>query len=299
MNPTQTRVVIGTADHKLHVYNCDAMRDGYNAELPLLKMGTVTRGQKGRAMAGSVPRAGNYLGVQGVGRGMEIYRVRDEKEAVKKQKRRLKRKREKIEAKAREAEEMGDLEAARGRREDHDEDGTRSASDELELASTITTKSKMRGFAFSKETPKRADVMCKVAVLLDDNAIQEWEVVEEEEPTKLHVIESAGHPSDIRAVALSPDDETVLSCSSNGSKLWNVSGARRVCEPSRAGMVCARPSRPVDDTPSLVRNRARSSSSTSTQARSSPCPRRTRVRCGRSPCFQATALIFRFPASCG
>ena len=223
VNPTQTRVVIGTADRKLHVYDCDALRDGYNAELPLFKMGTVTRGQKGRTMTVRYHETGNYLGVQGVGRGMEIYRVRDEKEAVKKQKRRLKRKREKMEAKAREAEEMGDLEAAREAREDHDEDGARSAADELELASTITTKSKMRGFAFSKETPKRADVMCKVAVLLDDNAIQEWEVVEEEEPTKLHVIESAGHPSDIRAVALSPDDETVLSCSSNGSKLWNVS----------------------------------------------------------------------------
>ena len=159
VNPTQTRVVIGTADHKLHVYNCDAMRDGYNAELPLLKMGTVTRGQKGRTMTVRYHETGNYLGVQGVGRGMEIYRVRDEKEAVKKQKRRLKRKREKMEAKAREAEEMGDLEAAREAREDHDEDGARSAADELELASTITTKSKMRGFAFSKETPNATDVM--------------------------------------------------------------------------------------------------------------------------------------------
>ena len=222
VNPTQTRCVIGTWDDKLHVYDCDESRDGYDQESPLVRMGTVTSAAKGRAMTVRFHQTGNYLGVQGAGRGLEIYRVRGDKEAMKKQKRRLKRKREKMEAKAREAEELGDLDAAKEAREEHDEEGARSAGDELELASTVTTKTKMRGFAFATEAPKRTDVMCKVAVLLDDNSVQEWEIIEEEEPEKLHAIENPGHRSDVRAVALSPDDETVLSCSSNGCKLWNV-----------------------------------------------------------------------------
>ena len=81
---------------------------------PLVRMGTVTRAAKGRAMTVRFHQTGNYLGVQGAGRGLEIYRVRGDKEAMKKQKRRLKRKREKMEAKAREAEELGDLDAAKG-----------------------------------------------------------------------------------------------------------------------------------------------------------------------------------------
>ena len=220
VNLSQTRCVVGTADDKLHAFDCDERRDGFDRESPLMAMGTMTRRAKGRAMTVRFHSSGEYLGVQGAGRGLEIYRVRGDKEAAKKQKRRLKRKREKMEQKAREAEELGDLDAAR---EEHEDDGARAAQDELELASTVTTKSKMRGFAFSSEVSKRTDVMCKVAVLLDDNAVHEWEIVDEGEPERVHAIDSSGHPSDIRAVALSPDDETVLSCSSNGCKLWNIS----------------------------------------------------------------------------
>ena len=223
VNPAQTRCVVGTADDRLHVFDCDERREGFDRDSPLMAMGTVTRQVKGRAMTVRFHDSGNYLGVQGAGRGLEIYRVRDDKEAAKKQKRRLKRKREKMEAKAKEAEDVGDLDAAREAREDKEDDHARHAQDELELASTVTTKSKLRGFAFSLEAPKRTDVICKVAVLLEDNSLQEWEIVEEGEPERLHVIDSGGHPSDIRAVALSPDDETVLSCSSNGCKVWNVS----------------------------------------------------------------------------
>ncbi len=223
VNPSMTRVVIGTADEKLHVFDCDRTRDGYDENSPLLAMGMISRVARGRTMTVRFHANGELLGVQGIGRALEIYRVRDEKEAAKKQKRRLKRKREKMEQKAKEAEALGDEDAAKAAREDEVDDGHRAASDEIELAATVTTKHKMRGFAFASEISKKSsDVLCKVAVLLEDNVVQEWEVKEEDEPVKLHTIDGAGHRSDVRAVALAPDDETVLSCSSNGSKLWNV-----------------------------------------------------------------------------
>jgi U3 small nucleolar RNA-associated protein 12 len=46
-----------------------------------------------------------------------------------------------MELKAREAEEQGDLEAAKEAREEQEDEGVRSAGDELELASTVTDKS--------------------------------------------------------------------------------------------------------------------------------------------------------------
>jgi U3 small nucleolar RNA-associated protein 12 len=64
---------------KYTVFDCDHTREGFDDESPLVRMGTVTRSMKGRAMTARYHASGNYLGVQGIGRGMEIYRVRDDK----------------------------------------------------------------------------------------------------------------------------------------------------------------------------------------------------------------------------
>ena len=41
------------------------------------------------------------------------------------------------------------------------------------------------------------------------------------EPVKTRALEAAGHRADVRAVALSPDDGTLVSCSHKGVKVWN------------------------------------------------------------------------------
>jgi len=223
VNRAQTRVVIGTANEKMHVFDCDRAREGYDENAPLLAMGTIHRAAKGRAMTVRFRDDGALLGAQGIGRALEIYRVRDEKESAKKQKRRLKRKREKLEQKAKEAAALGDAKEAVEAARDEKDEGRRAAGDEFELVATVTTKRKIRGFAFAPEkASKKSDALCKVAVLLEDNVVQEWEVKADAEAVKLHTIDGAGHRSDVRAIALSPDDDTLLSCSINGCKLWNV-----------------------------------------------------------------------------
>jgi U3 small nucleolar RNA-associated protein 12 len=66
-----------------------------------------------------------------------------------------------------------------------------------------------------------------MAVLVDNNAVEEYEIGQDadgvvaEEPTRTRVIDAQGHRADIRAVALSPDDATLITCSHKGVKVWN------------------------------------------------------------------------------
>ena len=59
--------------------------------------------------------------------------------------------------------------------------------------------------------------------------MEEWELAaadddgDPSEPTKTRALEAAGHRADVRAVALSPDDGTLLTCSHKGVKVWNPS----------------------------------------------------------------------------
>ena len=74
---------------------------------------------------------------------------------------------------------------------------------------------------------RRPGIRAVVAVLLDNNAFEEWEIGQDadgvvaEEPTKIRTIDAQGHRADVRALALSPDDGTLLTCSNKGVKVWN------------------------------------------------------------------------------
>jgi U3 small nucleolar RNA-associated protein 12 len=51
-----------------------------------------------------------------------------------------------------------------------------TAADELELATVVRTKAKTRGFAFAPAARRRLGIRAIVAVLLDNNAVEEWEL---------------------------------------------------------------------------------------------------------------------------
>jgi U3 small nucleolar RNA-associated protein 12 len=106
----------------------------------------------------------------------------------------------------------------------------------LELATVIRTKAKTRGFAFAPAARRRPGIRAVVAVLLDNNAVEEWELAAPEtgsaaaaaavagavsEPARVRSLEAAGHRADVRAAVLSPDDATLVTCSHKGVKVWN------------------------------------------------------------------------------
>ena len=192
----------------------------------LTPVGHVPRSDKSRVSHVRFDRAGGgLLGVQTVGRAIEVWRVRSASEKAKRLKRKQKRRREKekLRAKERNAEE-DQTETAW----DKDAEGEGlTAADELELATVVRPKAKTRGFAWAPRQRRRPGIRAVVAVLLDNNAFEEWEIGQDadgvvaEEPTKIRTVDAQGHRADVRALALSPDDGTLLTCSNKGVKVWN------------------------------------------------------------------------------
>jgi U3 small nucleolar RNA-associated protein 12 len=197
-----------------------------DASRTLTPMGHLPRADKSRASLVRFDDDGELLGVQTVGRAVEMYRVRNDAEMAKRRKRKAKRKREK----GRDG----------GGGDDDANENENVAADELELAAVVRTKAKTRGFAFAPRSRRgRPGVRAVVAVLLDNNAVEEWELEAADdaaandaatasaskfaEPTRSRALEAAGHRSDIRAVALSSDDATLVSCSAKGAKVWDPS----------------------------------------------------------------------------
>ena len=278
VDPRNARLVVGTADERLHVFSVagrggDFGGDGFSendddaadgdendetavgkrrpgsedetkarrerdavsiaeASALLTPMGFVRRADRSRVSTVRFDERGTFLGVQTVGRAVEVYRCRDAREMSKRLKRRAKRRREK--RKADKKTEHSD--------ESEEEEGANvlDASDVVDLAAVVRTKSKTRGFAFAPRArlKKRPGVKVVMAVLTDANAVEEWEIAgadagddgdddggskELAEPTRARALEAAGHRADVRAAALSPNDATLVTCSHKGVKVWDPS----------------------------------------------------------------------------
>lgn len=152
--------------------------------------------------------------------------MRSEDEAKRKMKRRKKRKREKESKKGSTA---ADGDDGDGDAEDGGAGGdVVQASDEFEAFQVISAKHKVRSFAFAPAgSPHvRKGTLATVALALTTNVLELVSIGGEGASEVLCRLDQAGHRSDIRAVALSPDDSTLLSVSNGSAKAWNaVSGA--------------------------------------------------------------------------
>jgi U3 small nucleolar RNA-associated protein 12 len=175
-------------------------------------------------------------------------RVRSAEETKKKLKRRKKRKAEKQVAKAnksartagaaaaatdldqQEAESNDDLitlAAAAGDDDDGDDGaGAVAASDEIGTMLLITGKHKVRSFAFAPKavaaggsSSKKAS-LGQLALSLANNTLEVLDFTEEGWEVRQQ-ISQPGHRSDVRCLALSDDDQLLLTASNAGPKLWN------------------------------------------------------------------------------
>ena len=276
VDPKGARLVVGTADERLHVFSLfgrggssDASDDDEDvddeksteknrtsaanvrgdgigdandttraaraaasiadASALLTPMGFVRRADRSRVSTVRFDEQGGFLGVQTAGRAVEVYRCRDARETAKRLKRRAKRKREKQTRKK---------DSKKNSDDDDDDTNAVTASDVVDLAAVVRTKAKTRGFAFAPRArlKKRPGVKVVLAVLTDNNAVEEWEITSADsndettdgkgskdlaEPTRARALEAAGHRADVRAAALSPDDATLVTCSHKGVKVWD------------------------------------------------------------------------------
>ncbi|PNW77485.1 hypothetical protein CHLRE_10g438700v5 [Chlamydomonas reinhardtii] len=201
----------------------------------LVAMGAVKRGAASHERVALLrfSGGGGWLAVQGAGRGLEMFRVRDEDEARRKMKRRKKRRKEKSSKKEKEGKGKGKAGAAADSDDEDDaagvgaaddgEDGIK-AGDVLEAVQLISSKhGKIRAFAFAPPAARLpAGVACRLALALATNQIEVVDVSSESpEYATSSRLELPGHRSDVRCLALSPDDSALLTGSSDALKLWN------------------------------------------------------------------------------
>ncbi|CAB1116366.1 unnamed protein product [Ectocarpus sp. CCAP 1310/34] len=183
VNASCTRLVTGASDNQLRVWALDSQQgekdsvaaamvidgeeeesggggggDGGEEGVVAVYMGSVARQGNDRAARVRFHGGGPLLGVQGAGKVLEVFRVRNEAQAKKKMKRRLKRAKEKASLKAAaaaaaaSAEGTDDVDGARG------EGGAAAAStltdgivagDELESSVVLRTDHRVRSFDFA------------------------------------------------------------------------------------------------------------------------------------------------------
>ncbi|KAG2501235.1 hypothetical protein HYH03_001042 [Edaphochlamys debaryana] len=194
----------------------------------LVPMGSARRGAASHERVALLRYSGDgeWLAVQGAGRGLELFRVRDEAEARRKLKRRRKRRKEKATKKEKKDKEGKGAESddeEEGAGAEGDDDEAIKASDELEAVQLVSSKAKVRAFAFAPPAAKLpAGVACRLALSLANNAV---EIVDVAADTASYAsasrLELGGHRSDVRALALAPDDSALLTASSSALKHWN------------------------------------------------------------------------------
>lgn len=192
----------------------------------------------------------NFCGVlHSNSRTIDVYSIRNEKEALKRKARRLKRRQEK-EKKRSKNPEQSDKGRKRGLIDDDEEEEgitenvpeaeadenetidpeTRKASDEFEYLTSVRASHKIHTFQFVPS--KEKGEILRVVSSLSTNAIETHIVKRDNSKDKADrvflvedggILEIYGHPTGVRAIALSSDDSIACTVSKNAAKIWNVS----------------------------------------------------------------------------
>ncbi|GAB9472776.1 Wd repeat-containing protein 3 [Globisporangium polare] len=245
VNPAGDRLITGASDNQMRVWSIrgedenDNEDDDSSKDEVLKFMGAVYRQSNDRAMRVAYNGRGDLVGVQSSGKTIEIYKLRSKDEIKKKQQRREQRRREKAKKKQA-AEEAASASAASGKKKkqqqqqliqqqlqtnDDEDEKENSATDEFELLCVVRSSHKIKSFAFSPDVAK--DGTTSLLAGLQNNSIETYTLSPsaaeiDARYAKSHAITLSGHRSDVRFVAISSDDQLLLSLSNSAVKIWNA-----------------------------------------------------------------------------
>ncbi|KAF8759827.1 WD-repeat-containing protein [Rhizoctonia solani] len=161
-----------------------------------------------------------YLAIQSHDRSVEVFRIRTESEALKKQARRKKRAKEKAN-KANLKGKTTDVEMDNGQEET--EAGVISLEDLFTPYLIVRASGKIRSFDFPEGTSGSETKGIQIMVSLATNALEVYNMPppvkskEQPEAARTFTLDLPGHRTDVRAVALSSDDQLITSAS-NGDR---------------------------------------------------------------------------------
>ncbi|ESQ55947.1 hypothetical protein EUTSA_v10024329mg [Eutrema salsugineum] len=238
VDPEERFLVTGSADPELRFYAVkqnmshgslmsDSKANGIDAsedhmaedKWEVLKpFGEIQRQTKDRVASVRYNKSGSLLACQMAGKTIEIFRVLDEAEAKRKSKRRLRRK-EKKNPKT-EVKNVTDNGDASNAIEEADTVPVPTVPDVFKLLQVIRAGRKISSFSFCPIIPR--DSLATLALSLNNNSL-EFYTLKGSENEKTATIDQQGHRSDVRSVALSDDNNLLMSTSHSEVKIWNPS----------------------------------------------------------------------------
>ena len=189
-------------------------------ELAIEYRGAIARTSKERVVQLLCHPSLPYFACQSADKTIELFKIRDEAELKKKLQRRKKRAKEK-KAGAGASTADGDVGAAA---ESMEKEPELSLADEFQAVRILRLHSRIRSFDFSPSSAATArDDSLHVLVSLINNALEVYSVHPKEPESKLlSSLDRQGHRHDIRTMALSSDDEMLVTAGNGDIKMWNV-----------------------------------------------------------------------------
>ncbi|KAL4186995.1 hypothetical protein AMTRI_Chr09g16650 [Amborella trichopoda] len=236
-DPEEHYLVTGSSDLELRFYKiCQNMENGSLHDVKpnitvgdgdpgpskwdiLRHFGEIQRQSKDRVVTVRFNATGNLFACQGAGKTVEIFNVMDEREALRKAKKRAHRKKEKtLKRRGEVAIETKDMNSEFGN-EGEIRDVT--VSDTFRLLQVLRMNKKICSVSFCSIAPK-SNGLATIALSLSNNVLEVF-TIQPDKSTKTHCIELPGHRSDIRSVTLNADSTLLLSTSYDAAKIWNPS----------------------------------------------------------------------------
>ncbi|GJP76662.1 hypothetical protein CLOP_g7111 [Closterium sp. NIES-67] len=212
-----------------------------------------------RALSVRFDGPGKVLACQSAGKAIELFRVRTPGEAIRQAKRRRRRQVEKGKGKGGTGEGGVEEEAEGGgegvgeggeggERRDGGAEVTVEGADEFASMFTIRLKHRVRAIAFAPKAAGaggaggrgggKGGAEPSLALALHNNSV-EIHTIHADSSTRAASLQSAGHRSDVRSLALSSDGSLLLSVSKGSAKVWNpVTGACLSSFDSGYGLCC-------------------------------------------------------------
>ncbi|XP_006651048.2 WD repeat-containing protein 3 [Oryza brachyantha] len=221
VDPSERFLVSGSADQELRVFTVRKSAEGEDwSKWDMLKLfGEIPRQSKERVATIRFNKNGNLVACQVAGKIVDVYRVLDETEALRKAKRRMHRKKEKALAKSAVAEENGTVIDPLSAQDW--QNPTPVVTDVFKLLHVLRSNKKICSVAFSPNNPPKG-CFATLSLSLNNNMLETYSV-DNENVSKMYSIEMHGHRSDIRSLALNSDDSLLMSTSHNAVKIWNPS----------------------------------------------------------------------------
>nr|CAD1835790.1 unnamed protein product [Ananas comosus var. bracteatus] len=227
VDPKERFLVSGSADPELRFYqirhNAEATDKVQDKWEILKQFGEIQRKSKYRVASVRFDKSGSLLACQVAGKAVEIYRVLDDSEAMRKSKRRLHRKKEKVLAKSVvEGNENGSvIDPLSSQEVQHP---TIVVSDVFKFLRNLPASNKICSIAFCPNSPPKG-ALAVLTLSLNNNMLETHLVdsSDSSKSSKMNSVELQGHRSYIRSVALNSESNLLMSTSHNAVKIWNPS----------------------------------------------------------------------------